>query len=248
MVDSKPHKTKDLEKKGRSILNGARDTGWVLEPDAKALMELYGLDIPRFYLGDSLKGAKLFLKQADGPVAAKCVSPDILHKTEHGAVVTNIRTGAQLEAAVKKFRRLPGYRQVLVETMIQGVELLVGAKIDYQFGPVVVMGIGGINVEIYQDTAIRMAPLVPADIRSMVDALKGKKILQGYRGRPGVDMDAVIEMGVRFSSLVCGMKEMIESIDLNPVICTPDSCVIADARIVLNRDYIEHKDTGPDSL
>lgn len=218
-----------------TILEQSRERGWVLEPAAKSIMKMHGMDIPEFYLGNSLEEAEQFLIRCSGSVVAKCVSPDILHKTDHHAVRVGIRTRKQLDDAFRAFRRLPGYEQVLVEEMVQGIELLVGAKIDYQFGPVIVMGIGGTGVEIYKDTAIRMAPLKPSDVTSMAGSLTGKAIISGHRGHFGVQMDVLTPMMVSFSHLAVELEPFIESIDLNPVICTRQRCVVADARIMLIR-------------
>lgn len=215
------------------MIENSREKGWVLEPDAKAIMALQGLDIPDFYLGNSVKEAGLFLKKTSSMVVAKCVSSKILHKTEYGAVVTKISTHEQLATAFRKFKQLPGFENVLVEEMVTGIEVLIGAKIDYQFGPVVMLGIGGTSVEIYKDTAIRMAPLKPSDVISMVNSLTGREMITGHRGQQGVDINRLTHLMVKFSTMVHEWEKVIESIDLNPVICTPDRCVIADARIII---------------
>jgi len=111
--------------------------------------------------------------------------------------------------------------------------LIVGAKIDNHFGPVILMGIGGTGVEIYQDVAIRMAPLAQADIQSMIVSLKGRKLLEGYRGGEAVNQAALTQTLLDFSKLVVDMQADIESIDLNPVLCSSDTCVVVDARIIL---------------
>ncbi|THB81821.1 MAG: acetyl-CoA synthetase [Desulfobacteraceae bacterium] len=223
----------NIPDQGWEILEQSRSRGWVLEPMAKSFMEMTGLDIPKFYLGSSSSRAGEFLKQCKSGVVAKCVSSQILHKTEYGAVRVGIHNQDQLKEAFRHFKLLPGFEEVLVEEMLSGVELLVGAKIDYQFGPVIVMGIGGTGVEVYKDTTIRMAPLKPGDVLSMVNSLIGKDIISGHRGQQGVDMDVLTRVLVQFSHTVMEMEDRIESIDLNPVICTPDRCVVADARIIL---------------
>ena len=196
-------------------------------------MQLAGLDIPDFVLTDSLKEAESFLKSSGGAVAAKAVSEKILHKTEHKAVVTGIDSVEILEKEMNRLLKLDGCESVLVEEMVYGPELIVGAKVDFQFGPVVVFGLGGTSVEIYNDTAIRMAPLKPGDVRSMIDSLKAKALLFGYRGQQGVNMDTLIHTLVTFSHLIMDIEDSMESVDLNPVICTKERCVVADARIVL---------------
>lgn len=222
-----------LIKKIRTIIDAHKDMGWVMEPGAKAIMKSQGLDIPDFVLTDSFEKAEKFLKKINSPVVAKAVSRKILHKTEHQAVVTGIRSGDHLKKEMERLLKLDGCESVLVEEMVEGLEVIVGAKNDFQFGPVVVFGIGGTSVEIYNDTAIRMAPLRPEDVFSMTTSLKAKALLYGYRGKGGVNMEVLTCTLVKFSHLIMALENDMESLDLNPVICTKDRCIIADARLIL---------------
>jgi len=222
-----------LKKSCKKIIEKSKSLGWVLEPDAKAVMKLQGLDIPDFILTNSFKTAEQFLKKSKCGVAAKAVSKKILHKTEHQAVVTGILSSDHLKKEMSRLQKLEGCETILVEQMVQGVEVIVGAKNDFQFGPVIVFGIGGTSVEIYNDTAVRMAPLKPGDVSSMVASLKAKEILSGYRGGAGVNMEVLTHLLINFSLFVMDFENDIESVDLNPVICTKSGCVIVDARIIL---------------
>ena len=222
-----------LEKNSKEIIAKSKSLGWVLEPDAKALMKLQGLDIPDFVLTHSFEEADQFLKKSGCMVVAKAVSRKILHKTEHRAVVTGISSSDHLESEMARLQKLDGCENILVEQMVQGIEVIVGAKNDFQFGPVIVFGIGGTAVEIYNDTAIRMAPLKPSDLSSMVESLKARDLLLGYRGRAGVNMEILTHLMINFSDLIMELENDIESVDLNPVICTKDQCVVVDARIML---------------
>jgi len=222
-----------LKKNSKKIIEESKSLGWVLEPDAKALMKLQGLEIPDFILTHSFEEADQFLKKSGCPVVAKAVSKNILHKTEHRAVVTGISSSDHLESEMARLQKLDGCENILVERMVQGIEIIVGAKNDFQFGPVIVFGIGGTSVEIYNDTAIRMAPLKPGDVPSMVESLKAKDLILGYRGSAGINMKILTHLIVNFSYLIMELENDIESVDLNPVICTKNQCVIADARIIL---------------
>jgi len=222
-----------LEKNSKKIIEKSKSSGWILEPDAKALMKLQGFDIPDFILTNSFEAADRFLKKSESPVVAKAVSKKILHKTEHQAVVTGIFSSDHLKKEMARLQKLDGCENILVEQMVQGLEVIIGAKNDFQFGPVIIFGIGGTSVEIYNDTAVRMAPLKPGDVLSMVESLKAKKIISGYRGMAGVNMEILTHLIVNFSLFVMELENDIESVDLNPVICTRDRCVIADARIML---------------
>jgi len=215
------------------IIESARPAGWVLEPMAKEILTERHLTVPKGVLTDSVDTAARFLAGCDGPVVLKAVSPQILHKTEYQAVITHVQDPATLSSHMTRLLSLKGCDQVLVEEMVSGIEVLVGAKNDLQFGPVVVLGLGGTSVEIYNDTAIRLAPVTPADVTSMVNSLKAGPMLEGYRGKPGVNMAALTRMVVDFSRLIMDLEPFFESIDLNPVICDADRCVAADARIIL---------------
>ncbi len=221
-----------LSKSDSIIIENSKPRGWVLEPEAKQIMANQGFDVPNFVLTDSIQVANNFLKLS-GPVVAKAVSEKILHKTEFDAVVTGISEEKTLEREMTRLKTLQGCEQILVEEMVEGLEIIIGAKNDFQFGPVIVLGLGGTSVEIYNDTAIRMAPVNQGDVYSMVDSLKAKKLFKGYRKKPGVNMDLLVSLVVKFSSLTMDMEEQFQSIDLNPVICTKGRCVIADARIML---------------
>ncbi len=224
-----------LEKASQNIIEKSKSLGWVLEPDAKVLMKSQGFDVPDSILTNSFETANQFMKDADCPVVAKAVSKKILHKTEYQAVVTGIASSEQLKTQMARLQQLDGCENILVEHMIEGVELIIGAKNDFQFGPVIIFGIGGTSVEIYNDTAIRMAPLVEADVLSMIDSLQAKAVINGYRGNSGVNINILTRLIVDFSLLIMELENEMESVDLNPVICTQNRCIIADARIILQK-------------
>ena len=214
-------------------LNSATESGWVLEPDAKHLLRMAGLKVPAFKVCPEVSEAVAWAGKIGYPVAAKVVSPKAMHKSELKGVVVGIGDDDALREAYKHFRRIDGFCGMLVESIAAGVEVIVGAKIDYQFGPIFLIGMGGTAVEIYQDTAIRMAPLIERDVWSMVGSLKARRLLEGYRGSEAVSMEALVETMLTFSDLVLTLGERFESIDLNPVMCSAEDCIIADARIVL---------------
>jgi acyl-CoA synthetase (NDP forming) len=217
----------------KTIIEASREAGWVLEPDAKKILGMAGFDVPRFRWAADPKEAAAFANEIGYPVVAKVVSPKILHKSDIGGVVTGIANDKQLGAVFKRLSREDGFAGVIVEETLFGVELIAGAKIDEQFGPVLLVGLGGVGVEIYKDTAIRMAPIEPRDVDSMVRSLKARKLIEGYRGAEPVNMALLTTMLVNFSRLVMDMESLIESIDLNPVMCSSQRCVVADARIIL---------------
>ncbi|MGD8389357.1 MAG: acetate--CoA ligase family protein [Desulfobacteraceae bacterium] len=217
----------------RKILESSRDRGWVLEPDAKRMLAEAGLDVPRFLQTCDAEEAVRFGEEVGFPVVAKIVSPKVLHKSDVGGVVTGVGDAEALGRAMERLAALEGYEGILVEETVQGVELIAGAKVDEQFGPVILLGIGGTAVEIYQDTVIRMAPLTQHDVESMVSGLTARRLLEGYRGADPVDMAALSETLIAFSRLVMDLGERIESVDLNPLMCSSRGCRVADARILL---------------
>ena len=159
-----------------------------------------------------------------------------IHKTEYNAVVTGIVSSELLKTQMERLQQLDGCENILIEKMVKGIELIIGAKNDFQFGPVIVFGIGGTSVEIYNDTAIRMAPIVETDVLPMIESLKAKSIIMGHRGKAGVNIMALTRLLVGFSVLIMELQDDMESIDLNPVICTESQCLIADARIILRNN------------
>lgn len=222
-----------LSKQMKDIFAASRRTGWVLEPQAKELLAAAGMPVPRFTWAHEREEAIRFARMIGYPVVAKVVSPAIIHKSEAGGVSTSIKDDDGLRAAYDRFQALQGFAGMLVEEMVEGMELIVGAKVDYQFGPVILVGIGGTSVEIYKDTSIRLAPLVPADVEGMVHGLRAHQLLEGYRGSAPINRQALTALLMAFSGLVMESKAEIESIDLNPVKCTAERCIVADARIML---------------
>ncbi len=218
------------------ILSASKRVGWVLEPQAKRLFSLAGIDVPRYVWARRIEDAIPFAEEIGYPVVAKIVSPEVVHKSEHNGVAVGIKDGKALRETFKRFSQLGGFNGVLVEEMLSGIELIIGAKVDLQFGPVILFGIGGIWVEIYRDVILRMAPLQLKDVDSMVKCLKGHRILEGYRGADPVNLQELKRLLVTFSNLVMDLEKYMESIDLNPVICSSTRCVVADARIMLKKD------------
>lgn len=222
-----------LNKDMRDIIRRAKKYGWVLEPEAKRMLSLAGIPVPDFRWVAALPEALAAAEDIGYPVVAKIVSPAIVHKSESKGVAVGLEDADALTDVFRGFSRLEGFAGVLIEPLVSGVELIIGAKIDYQFGPIILLGIGGTGVEIYQDTALRMAPLLDSDVSSMVESLKGARLLKGYRGAEPIDMLALIRLVHHFSVLVMDLADRIDTIDLNPVKCTGTTCVVVDARIML---------------
>jgi len=224
-----------LRREIAEILEASKPHGWVLEPEAKRIFSLAGLDIPKFRWAKEPEEAIRFAREIGYPVVAKIVSPKVIHKSEYRGVQVGIDGDKKLVETFDRFRRIDGFSGVLVEEMISGVELIVGSKTDDQFGPVVLLGMGGTAVEIYRDVSLRMAPLSDKDVDRMIDCLKARRLLEGYRGSAPIDRVKLVSLLNTFSEMVMETEREVESIDLNPVLCSSTRCVVADARILLKK-------------
>ncbi len=210
------------------------------EREAKAVMALYGIPVVEDRLVQNAVEAREATEAVGFPVVLKGESPDILHKTEAGLVKLNLRSAAEVEnafgeimAAVDGIEPRPDFRGVVVQPMIpKGVEVIVGARHDPQFGPLVVVGLGGVLVEVLRDTALSLAPVGPSEAEAMLRSLKGASLLDGFRGAPAVDILRLAEIVCRFSELAADAGDGISEIEINPLICAGDRIIAADALIV----------------
>ena len=183
-------------------------------------------------------------EQLGYPVVVKIDSPQISHKTEVGGVVLNLPDAAAVREAYEQVvRRAVEMRPdaqiagVTVQKMIawpSGFELILGTKKDPVFGPVIMVGMGGVAAEVFQDRALGLPPLNDVLARRMLESLKSWPLLRGYRGRPGANIDRLIEIIMRFSYLVADYPE-IEELDINPLLVTPVDAIALDARVVVDR-------------
>ena len=215
------------------ILSKSKTWGWVLEPEAKRLLALSGISVPRFKWATTPDEAIGFAEQNGYPVVAKVISPGVIHKTEVKGVALNVENKISLAEVFHRFSAVDDFKGVLVEETLQGMELIIGAKIDYQFGPVILLGVGGTGVEIYQDVSLRMAPILPEDVESMVRGLRAHRLFEGYRGAETINIGALIRLLMAFSGLIMALGEKFMSVDLNPVFCSASDCIVGDARIML---------------
>jgi succinyl-CoA synthetase beta subunit len=208
----------------------ARGQKALSEHQAKQVLAAYGIPVTEERLvkgAGELPGALAVL---GFPVVLKIDSPDILHKTEAGLVALGCRTSAEAEAAFERISRdarehFPEalINGVLVQEMVTGAvaECIVGMKKDPQFGPTVLFGLGGIFVEVFEDVALRVAPLTPADAAEMIRDTKGFKLLTGARGRPRADLAAIEDVLLKMSRLALDLEPYLVEIDINPLMAGP---------------------------
>jgi acetyltransferase len=206
--------------------------------EAAPLLAAYGIAVVPARLATTPAEAAAITRALGGPVALKIVSPDITHKTDVGGVVLDVaspeaaaETAARMLEAVA--RRQPGARLdgVLVQAMAGGpaAELLLGLVRDPQFGPLVVVGFGGIFVEVLDDTATRLAPVDAGEARAMLDELRMAPALRGARGRPAADLDALAGVVSRFSRIAVDAPDLLE-LEINPLLAGPGGARALDAR------------------
>jgi acetyltransferase len=203
----------------------------------EALDFLADYDIPGIggQLTHSLNQAMAAAESLGYPVVLKIISPDYIHKSDQGGVILNIREATDLRAAFNRLQPLLATSThtaggILVQKQLQGRELLLGLKRDATFGPVIVCGYGGTHTELWQDTAQTLAPLTPAQARELLASLRSFPLLTGYRGEPGVDLEAIIGVMVNLAKLAVAQPRLQE-LDLNPLIATPGGCWAVDARV-----------------
>jgi acyl-CoA synthetase (NDP forming) len=236
--------TDDATRRLMEQIGWAREKGWPAldEPSAKSILAACGIGVPMSCVvesGDDLTRTTAHLRP---PLALKVVSPDVLHKSDVGGVSLGLRSHDELDGAIATMRETLAAKGVhadrwLVEEMAApGVEVVVGAVVDAEFGPMLMVGLGGIFIEVLKDVAFRICPIDAEDAREMLGELRGAALLQGARGRAGVAIDAIIGVLLRLGGedgLFSRWNAEIAEIDINPLIVTAAGAVAADARFVL---------------
>jgi acyl-CoA synthetase (NDP forming) len=211
------------------------------EREAKSLLSAYGIPVVTETLVGSANEAVEAAAKSGAPVVLKVESPDLPHKTEAGVIRLNLTTPNEVRDAYVAIianakRAAARVNGVLVQPMIpSGVEMMVGARIDPLFGPLIMVGLGGILVELLKDTAISLAPVGQVKALAMLQSLRGAAMLNGFRGSEPVDIDKLAEVVSRLSELASDHKDRIAELDINPLICSGQSIVAVDALIVRSR-------------
>lgn len=227
------------------VIKRAKEEGRrkLLEHEAFELMNSFGLPVPKFGLARSPDEAVTIASKIGFPIVLKIVSPDIIHKSDVGGVVLNlkdedeVRKGfEQIMNNVKKNAPSAKIEGVLVQEMVpEGLEVIVGSTRDRIFGPVVMFGLGGIFVEILKDVSLKIAPVTEVDVDDMMREIKSGRILvEGYRGMAPRDIKAIKEIVTKVSDIMIEVPE-IKDIDLNPIMLYEENrgAKVADARVLL---------------
>src|SRR2546426_2739595 len=190
----------------------------ITEESAKDILTGYGIKVPTYALVKTEAEAVEKAKQIGFPLVAKIVSPEILHKTDVKGVKVGLASEAEVrETFVDMHGRLSNQYEtkgVLLEKMVPpGIELIVGLQNDPQFGPVIMFGLGGINTEIFKDVAFRVLPITRQDAREMIESLKGKQILKGFRGADPINIEMLSDALVAMGDLGTDLAPFYESVD-----------------------------------
>jgi acetate---CoA ligase (ADP-forming) len=208
-------------------------------PEAFKVLQAYGIPVADYQVVHQKEDLKKVMNQIKVPVALKIISPEISHKSDVGGVVLNISYLSEAEKVYDKMKRLvKGIPSgVLVQKMISdGKEIILGAKRDPSFGPVLLFGLGGIYVEVFKETSLRVAPINRPEAEEMISELKAAAILKGIRGERPLDIGALVENLLRLSQLMMDFPE-IEGIDINPVMALKKGALAVDARILLSKGH-----------
>jgi len=246
-VRSSPGKTtkfsvkKDKVKKILDIAKKEKRNA-LLEEEGQEILRAYGFPLPASKLAKTKKEAVSIAKKIGYPVVLKIVSPQIIHKSDAGGVKVNIQNVKDIENAfdtiiknAKKYNKKADIKGVLVVEMVKGgKEMIIGSKLEPGFGPVVMLGMGGIYVEVLKDVTFKLAPMTNIEADDMISSIKTKKILEGVRGEKPSDVKKLSECIQRLSQLVSDFNE-IKELDMNPVLVMEKNkgCKVLDVRIGL---------------
>jgi len=194
-----------------------------------------GIGLPRQALVATPTEAAAKAKEIGFPVALKLVAPEIVHKTESGAVVLGLKGPEEVESqGAKLLAKAPGAAQLLVQEMVQGTEIILGARTDPQYGPFLMVGLGGILVEVLKDVAIRLLPVSEPEASAMLTELKGYKVLEGVRGQPPRDTAALVKAMVALSDIFALYRNHLSDLEINPIMLRTQGSGLAavDVRMV----------------
>ena len=217
----------------RDIIGGITDNGYVSPTIVRQLFECAGIPMVPEMVSTNKDELIAFAEKVGYPVVAKVVGP--VHKSDVGGVALNIRTAEHLALEFDRMMKIKDATAVMVQKMISGTEVFIGAKYEERFGHVVLCGLGGIFVEVLKDVSSGLAPLSYNEAYSMIHSLRGYKILKGTRGQKGINEQKYAEIIVRLSTLLRFARE-IKEMDINPLLADENNVVAVDARIRIEKD------------
>ena len=216
----------------RDIIGSIKENGYISPDLVRQLLSSAGIPMVPEKVSTSKEELLTFATQTGFPVVAKVVGP--VHKSDVGGVALNIRTAEHLALEFDRMMQIPDAKAVMVQKMLKGTELFIGAKYETRFGHVVLCGLGGIFVEVLKDVSSGLAPLSYDEAYSMIHSLRGYKILKGTRGQKGINEQKYAEIIVRLSTLLRFATE-IKEMDINPLLADGNDVVAVDARILIEK-------------
>ena len=216
----------------RNIIGNIEEDGYVSPDIVHQLLESAGIPMVPEMVSNDKEALTAFAQKVGYPVVAKVVGP--VHKSDVGGVALNIRTPEHLSLEFDRMMKIEGATSVMVQKMLQGTELFIGAKYEERFGHVVLCGLGGIFVEVLRDVSSGLAPLSYPEAYSMIRSLRAYKIIQGTRGQAGINQQRYAEIIVRLSTLLRFATD-IKEMDINPLLADEQSVIAVDARIRIQR-------------
>jgi acetyltransferase len=215
------------------------------------ILARYGIPVAKGDIARSREEAVKIASKIGYPVALKAISLQVSHKTEANAIRLGVKSDTELRQAFDEVtRNIRNYEAkavvtgVLIQEMLgNGTEVIIGTSGDPQFGPVILFGLGGIFVEVLKDVSLRILPITRYDAEEMVKEIRGYKVLEGFRGKPRADRQAIVDILLKVSRLATEMKNWVSELDLNPVIVLPEGrgAKVVDVRFVVTGEPSEVK-------
>ncbi len=216
----------------REIISGIHENGYVSPEIVRQLFGCAGIPMVPEMVSESKEELIKFANKVGYPVVAKVVGP--VHKSDVGGVALNVRSDEHLALEFDRMMQIPDATAIMVQKMISGTEVFIGAKYEQRFGHVVLCGLGGIFVEVLKDVSAGLAPLSYAEAYSMIRSLRSYKIIKGTRGQKGINEQKYAEIIVRLSTLLRFATE-IKEMDINPLLATEKDVIAVDARILIEK-------------
>lgn len=216
----------------REIIGGIKENGYISPDLVHQIFECAGIPMVPEMVSDSKSELTAFADKVGYPVVAKVVGP--VHKSDVGGVALNVRSAEHLAMEFERMMKIDGAKAVMVQKMLKGKELFIGAKYEPRFGHIVLCGLGGIFVEVLKDVSSGLAPLSYAEAYSMIRSLRAYKIIKGTRGQKGLNEQKYAEIIVRLSTLLRFATE-IKELDINPLLADEDNVTAVDARILIEK-------------
>lgn len=216
----------------REIIGGIKENGYISPDLVHQIFECAGIPMVPEMVSDSKSELTAFADKVGYPVVAKVVGP--VHKSDVGGVALNVRSAEHLAMEFERMMKIDGAKAVMVQKMLKGKELFIGAKYEPRFGHIVLCGLGGIFVEVLKDVSSGLAPLSYEEAYSMIRSLRAYKIIKGTRGQKGLNEQKYAEIIVRLSTLLRFATE-IKELDINPLLADEDNVTAVDARILIEK-------------